>query len=381
MDIAQAQASSSVEEETRKIARIPVRNIWLLLLYASSLYKDLMNSKRVAIEENPDDIPNLIAEILAHQVELRLRRSLNFGSQTRQRVITRVRGRILHLRTEQNQYLQRGKVVCQFNEFTVNTARNRFVRAALESISAIVGDRQLAHRCRSLALRLFRMGVTGERPSRSEISIDRFGRNDKNDQLMVVAAQLTFNLALPTEEFGSKLLSSTDRYEKFWKIYENGIAGFYDTVLSPEKWNVVPGKPIKWQKKYQSSGIENILPSMKTDIVLNNPDVSRRIVIDTKSNAIFTRGQYRENSLRSGYIYQIYAYLRSQEDPSDSHSMNATGLLLHPAVDDDIDEAVVIQGHEIRFSTVNLMGTAIEIRERLLEVVDEYPKNKYMAVS
>ena len=46
------------------IGRIPVRNIWLLLLYASRLYRELPASRRVQLEDAPDDIPHLVAEIL-----------------------------------------------------------------------------------------------------------------------------------------------------------------------------------------------------------------------------------------------------------------------------------------------------------------------------
>ena len=36
------------------IGRIPVRNLWLLMLYASSMYQELTTSRRFAAEENPD---------------------------------------------------------------------------------------------------------------------------------------------------------------------------------------------------------------------------------------------------------------------------------------------------------------------------------------
>ena len=54
------------------IGRIPVRNIWLLMLYASRLYRELPDSRRVAVEDAPDDIPNLVAEILTRAVARRL---------------------------------------------------------------------------------------------------------------------------------------------------------------------------------------------------------------------------------------------------------------------------------------------------------------------
>ncbi len=332
-----------------------------------------MEVKKAAIEDSPDDIPNLVAEILARRVETRLRRSLHFGYQSRREVMTRVRGRILHLDTERNKLLQQGKIACRFDEFTVNTIRNRFVRAALLSISTIVKkDENLVRRCRTLALQMYRMGVIGERPSRSEISIDRFSKNDRDDQMMVVAAKLAFDLTLPTEKMGVNLLSSPDRESQFWKIFEKGIAGFYDAVLPGNEWEVQAGKRIYWNLKQKSSRIEKFLPSMILDIVLTNSSNRRKIVIDTKSNHIFVKGQHREKSLHSAYIYQIYAYLRSQETSKDLCSLRTSGLLLHLSLDEDVDEAVVIQGYEIRFATVNLMGKAAEIRKRLQEVIQEF---------
>jgi len=94
----------------------------------------------------------------------------------------------------------------------------------------------------------------------------------------------------------------------------------------------------------------------------------RRIVIDTKFNAIVTNGWYREESLRSGYLYQMYAYLRSQEGSGDGYSDDAEGLLLHPAVGSTLDESVVVQGHKIRFMTVDLTASASSIRAELLRV-------------
>lgn len=361
---------SYARERVGLIGRIPVRNLWLLMLYASDLFRDLENAK-VGVEDNPEDIPDLVAEILCRQVERRIQRNLSNGFQSREAVMSRLRGRIDLLNTERHRLLDRGKVACRFDELTVDTPRNCFARAALEEISKIVRQPALAHRCRSLAASLRRMGVTGERPGRGEVSIDRFGRHDADDQPMVSAAHLAFNLALPTEDAGSKHLSLPDR-EINWvrRLYEKGIAGFYDVVLSTRGWRVDAGKTIGWLIQRKSPGIDKILPSMRTDIILEHSDAGHRTVIDTKFNSVVTRGWYREETLRSGYIYQIYAYLRSQEGNGDPLAEKASGLLLHPSVGDMVNEVVVIQNHEIRFATVDLGATAKEIREQLLQVLE-----------
>ena len=113
------------------IGRIPVRNIWLLMLYASRLYRVLPMHRRSTVEEEPDQLPDLVAEILTHAVERRLRRNLSFGFRQREADLNRVRGRIDLLRTERRQLLRRGRVACRFEELTVDTPMNRYVRAAL----------------------------------------------------------------------------------------------------------------------------------------------------------------------------------------------------------------------------------------------------------
>jgi 5-methylcytosine-specific restriction enzyme subunit McrC len=70
-----------------------------------------------------------------------------------------------------------------------------------------------------------------------------------------------------------------------------------------------------------------ILPGMQTDIELNHIASGRRIIIDTKFTHIFTKSDYREAMLKSGYLYQMYAYLRTQEQVDDQASLCSEGIL------------------------------------------------------
>jgi 5-methylcytosine-specific restriction enzyme subunit McrC len=352
------------------VGRIPVRNLWLLMLYASDLFRT-RGIGRVGLEDCPDDLPDLVAEILANAVEVRQRRRLSLGYRSREAVLNRVRGRIDVLTTERHQLLDRGMVACRFDELTIDTPRNRFVRAALEAVSRIVRRRDISYRCRSLAGGMKAMGVSGEPPTRAQMSTDRFGRHDADDRVMVAAAKLAFELTLPTEVSGVNMLTLPDR-EEGWvrRLFERAIGGFYDVVLSPQGWQVKCGVTLRWQISQKTTAIDNILPSMRTDVVLDHPIAKRRIVIDTKFTSIVTNGWYREQTLRNGYLYQIYAYLRSQVGGGDVLADFAGGLLLHPSVGQTVDETVVIQGHPIRFATVDLTATSAAIREQLLRVCE-----------
>ena len=354
------------------IGRIPVRNIWLLMLYASELYRELPPAKSVAVEDDPAELPNLVAELLTHAVERRMRRNLSFGYRRRRADLSRVRGRVDLLRTDRRMLLQRGRVACSFDEMTVDTSRNRFVKAALNLLASIVSDTDLAHRCRELSLRMERVGVTGDpasyRSRQPRASLSRLGRLDAEDRRMLASARLAFDLTLPTEESGASHLAMPDR-DEVWarRLFERAVGGFYYVVLSPKGWRVSTGRKLDWQVETKSTGID--LPSMFTDIELEPPATApgpRRIVIDTKFTSILTSGQYGMDTLRSGYIYQMYAYLRSQERDDDPASLHASGVLLHPSVNEDLDEYALIQGHKIRFATVDLAADSRKIRRQLL---------------
>ena len=358
------------------VGRIPVWNLWLLMLYASDLFR-MGGRGRVACEENPDELPNLVAEILAHAVEKRQRRQLSLDYRRREAVLSRVRGRIDVLKTARGHLLSRGRVACRFDDLTIDTPRNRFVRAALERTSQLAIDTDVAHRCRKLADEFKRMGVAGFLPSLAEVQSEHVGRKDVDDGFMLAAAKLIFELAMPTELTGAHKLPLPDRDERWVRrLFERAVGGFYRVVLESHGWRVRSGVWLNWQIEHRTARIDNILPKMKTDVVLEHRASHRRIVIDTKFTSILTSSQYREETLRSEYLFQIYAYLRSQAGRGSQIADSAEGLLLHPSVGEDVDETAVIQGHPIRFATVDLAAFGTEIRQRLLDVIEPHPAHE-----
>ena len=370
MGLLAPSAATDFGETPGFIGRIPVRNLWLLMLYASDLFR-AGGTAKVDVEQSPDELPDLVAEILARTVETRLHRQLSLGYRPQEEWLSRVRGRIDVLTTERRQLLDRGLVACRYAELTIDTPRNRFVRAALESLARLVKKPAVAHRCRSLAAAMRVRGVAGQPPTRAQMSADRFGRHDADDQFMVAASKLALDLALPMESAGGNVLAMPDR-EEAWvrRLFERAVGGLYAVALIPLGWRPRCGATLRWQISFKTEGIDDILPAMRTDVVLDHGNSGRRIVIDTKFTSIVTAGWYREQSLRSGYLYQMYAYLRSQVGCGDPLADEASGLLLHPSVGRMIDETVVIQGHPIRFATVDLAASPAEIRAQLLRCVE-----------
>jgi len=130
----------------------------------------------------------------------------------------------------------------------------------------------------------------GSEWSIGDLARDRIGRNDADDRFMLALARLAFDLALPTEEAGSTPLPAPDR-DEHWvrRLFERAVAGFYAVELTPSAWRVHSGQKLHWQVTAASDGINAILPTMRTDIILDAPG-GRRIVIDTKFAAIVSKG-------------------------------------------------------------------------------------------
>jgi len=351
------------------IGRIPVRNIWLLLLYASDLYRHL-GRERQGLEENPELLPDVVAELLCHEVAQRLKRRLSMGFQTRAARLDRVRGRLDLLQTVCHDLVRRGKVACRFEELSLDTARNRYVRAALETLTRQVRRRELVHACRLLARTLAETGVGLANSRALAATVMGTERVEIRDQPMMAAARLAMEMALPAEEAGPSQLSRANREEAWVRhLFERAVGGFYEVVLERDGWKVRRGAWLDWAKEDPTPGIHAYMPRMKTDIVLDHPGRGRRMVIDTKFTSILARGHHREYSFKGQHLYQIYSYLRSQEGLDRLMENGAEGLLLYPSVGIHQSEAVTIQRHRIRFATVNLAGSAVELREDLLAAV------------
>ena len=363
--------------------KIPIKNIWWLMLYASGLFKVAsVPAGRFDIDENPDKIPNLVAEILARAVERRLRYSLSSNIRRTHRDLTRVRGRINHIRTERQYLLQQGRIACEFDEFTTNTPRNHLVKAALNELVVLISDnrdgRKLRQRCRACAVALEKSGVTDATVSQAHLI--RMGRMhalsprvNTNDREMLAAAGMVFELKIPTESAGSTHMPITDKDDHWLRnLFEKAIGGFYDVTLSSPEWKVYTNKGHEWKIKECSTNAKQYIPNMRTDIILErrNPktDTQSRMIIDTKFTDIMRKSYRSEKyTFKSEYIYQMYSYLESEKH-NNQKPIKISGMLLHPSCGIKVDECATINEQKIHFATVDLFEDAADIRDSLCKI-------------
>ncbi|MFN3002976.1 5-methylcytosine restriction system specificity protein McrC [Mycolicibacterium wolinskyi] len=194
------------------------------------------------MEDNPDDLFELVSEVLVTAVERRLQRSL--GRQYRERVSTlaRVRGQIDLLTTESKKLLAQGRVACRFDELSVDNLRNRVLLTALMIAARRVDDHTLERRARGLAEALTQYGVTPRLVTSREAGQLTLGRNEQDDAEAVNAARLLLQMEIPAEDAGRAQGRDPEREAaEVRRLYEAAVRGFYKAALPPQ-WSVAGGR-------------------------------------------------------------------------------------------------------------------------------------------
>jgi 5-methylcytosine-specific restriction enzyme subunit McrC len=111
---------------------------------------------------------------------------------------------------------------------------------------------------------------------------------------------------------------------------------------------------------------------MVTDVWIDSPRSRRRLIVDTKFTPALREGRFARETLDSGHLYQLYTYVREQEDPADAASLGAGGLLLYPSAGASLSESFETAGHRLGAATVDLSVESVLVRDQLIAVVAPY---------
>ncbi|QYN45444.1 5-methylcytosine-specific restriction endonuclease system specificity protein McrC [Gilliamella sp. ESL0441] len=357
--------TKSTIKQNITLNKIPIRNIWLLLLYASDSYKELDEHQRINFEENPEKIVELTAEIYCKAVHKGLRYSLSNSYQPEKQVLTRVRGKIDYLTTTRKLLLEKGKIHCRYDGLTNNTPKNQYIHGAAHVLLRQLNNDELIKQCKQITNRFKELKI-GKSNYYNPV-IDQFNRSNPHDNLLVSVAKLVHSLSIPTELFGKETLNTLEKTDQWLRaLFEKAVIGFYRVNLNPNEWQIESGKRFKWQCTQSTDNIGQFMPEMITDLIIENNKTNSRLIVDTKCTSIFKKSSH---SFITDHLYQLYAYVRSQEKIDDPLSFSASGMLLYPTVDESINEHTLIQGHQLNFSTIDLRQENMKIKDCLLSLL------------
>jgi 5-methylcytosine-specific restriction enzyme subunit McrC len=190
------------------------------------------------------------------------------------------------------------------------------------------------------------------------------GRNDHDYRLMLAICDLILQRTIPNGPGADAIVPVVDREQLvLYNVYERFVANFYRIHL--KGWEVSAQKRLDWHARNTNER----LPSMVPDLVLQKRSSGRILIIDTKFTVhSLVDNRWGKPVFDSSHLYQVYAYLKSQEHLSETHR-NAVGILLYPAVGAGLSERIELRDHIIRIESVDLAAPWQEVERQLLEMV------------
>lgn len=348
--------------------RVPIRNVWHMLVYAWKELR-LLNRWQVDVESAPT-LDGLFAKILGSLVRERMRIGLGRNYTSTNQLLHGLRGRVDFDKSLKRLAFQNGLAFCNFQIFSANVLKNQIIRSTLHSLSQrgdFGSDRKVAslvrHQLRRLVRDLDHIDLIGLKPD--VVRRQELQRDDHDYRLMLAICHIIVQRQMPTESTGNRKLYGMDRDQDFlWKLFETFVANFFKLRLTD--WAVVTHKTMYWP----TEGETEFMPVMKPDIVMKHKPTGQLVVLDTKfTSHILTIGQHGNSTFSRDHLFQIYAYLRSQEEKSGDHQ-SATGLLLYPSAHYHLSESIRIQGHIVRWETVDLTRPWQQIEAALIQLGD-----------
>ena len=354
---------------------IPVRNWWHMLLYAWDLV-EFRGRFDTEIKDAPD-LRALLTRILVHLVKHQVRRGLRGDYVERSEELRGVRGRIDFGETLRGMSMYRGRLHCEYEEFTLNVPRNQIIRSTLNDslnrgFTKVEEERAKYGRLVSDVEALLRMlyEIDRIRVTRRLIASELrlLGRNEREYKLMLKICEMLQDPSMPQSDGASDEGFVDWLRKQEHEIFERFVANFYKLRLSG--WAVIPQATYVWNQ----TGTERVgdvrLPTMRPDIVMTHKGTGEIVVVDTKWYRSVVSDRYDSLTVHSGNLYQMYGYLASQDHRSEAHS-RATGILLYArTVKDDVDFRTEIDGHPFRVYTLDLVQDWEGVERDLVGLVE-----------
>ncbi|MBI5464111.1 MAG: hypothetical protein HY966_04050 [Ignavibacteriales bacterium] len=347
---------------------IPIRNLWHMLLYAWGELPLKHQSTMEEIDSAPT-LDALLASVLMNLMQGRLRIGLGRDYVDKKGILRGIRGRIDFGESLRRRTLERGEAVCEFQQYSANEPRNQIIRSTLTRLvqagqfgPPTDSATELRSRLRHLTRDLDGIDIIEVTPE--FIHRQQAVHNDRDYRLMLAICDLVLQRQMPSGPGTGSAVPEIDRDALvLHNVYERFVANFYRVHL--KGWDVTAQKRLEWHVKETNEH----LPSMIPDLVLQEKSSGQLIVLDTKFTArSLTENQWGKPILDSSHLYQLYAYLRSQEHVSEHHR-TATGILLYPAAQYRLSERIELPDHVMRIECIDLAAPWQEIEQSLIDLI------------
>lgn len=322
-----------------------------MLSYAFQVLNE-QGYKQVATEEY-ENVAEMCAAILIKGVSLQIKRGLGKEYVLKTETLSFLRGKIDISASVKGQSMLKKQLVCNYDEFSVNSYMNRIIRTTMDLLI-----RNDISKDRKKQIRKLLIYFSEVEPLRHE-NINwklQFNKNNQTYQMLISICYLILKGLLQTTADGStKLMDFLDE-QRMCKLYEKFILEYYRKEHPEIK---ASASQIPWDT---DDGYREMLPIMQTDIMLKKGE--KTLIIDAKYYAHTTQKKYDTNTLHSRNLYQIYTYVKNLDK---YNTGNVSGMLLYARTDEMVlpNNDYKMGGNTISVKTLNLDCAFSEIKKQL----------------
>ena len=318
--------------------------------------------KSVATEQF-NNVADLCSAILCRGVSLQLKKGLGREYISETEMLSGLRGRIDITESIKTQAMLRRQMVCTYDEFSVNTYKNQVIKTTMLKLLHVDIDKKRKKEIKKL---LVFFDEVNELDVYSIQWNQQYSKNDQTYRMLIAICYLVLKGLLQTTSNGSvKMMDFIDE-QRMCRLYEKFILEYYRKEHPEITANA---SQIPW---IVDDGVKDMLPIMQSDIMLSKEN--QVLIIDAKYYKNTMQTQFEKQTLHSGNLYQIFAYVKNKEAELEDKQHEVAGMLMYAKTDEDIvpDNKYSMSGNKIYVRTLDLNCDFLTIREQLDSIVANY---------
>lgn len=336
--------------------KVPIRNLFCLLSYVNEM-PELIHS----MSDVDEDLItyDFIAKQFLQEVNRLFRRGLIKDYVEKQEATSQLGGRVMM--NESLHYLvsKQPILVCVKDEYTTNILLNQIMKSTLQAIASNYYIKEETRRQSFMHQELL-PEVDIVPLSKEMFHRIYLTRHNLHYRRMIHIARLLHEFTLLTHKSGDwSLFTAEVDDQSLNQIFEKFLFHFYRIEQKDYR---VSSEGLRWNLE----GNQEFLPSMRTDVSLENRNSLEKIVIDAKFYKHIFQENYGKSSFHSHNMYQLFTYLMHQPK-----EMNVRGILIYPYNGVEVDESYRWDDRmTIEIMTLNLDDSWKNIYVKLLGVLN-----------
>ena len=310
------------------------------------------------------NVSELCAAILVKGFSKQLKQGLSREYITEADELSVPRGKIDISESIKKLSMQRRKLVCVYDDFSVNYYLNQIIKTTMCILLKFRISSVRRKEIRKLLVYLGDIDVLDIHSINWNI---QYNRNNQTYRMLVFICYLIIKGLLQSQTDGSvKMMDFLDE-QRMYHLYEKFILEYYRQEFPDIEANA---SRIDWMLDDWNS---DMLPVMQSDITLSHG--GRILIIDAKYYANSLQYQYDKYSIISGNLYQIFTYVKNKDaEMAGVEHIPVAGMLLYAKTDEENypQNKYRMSGNAIEVRTLDLSGDFSGIRRQLDGIAEEY---------